>query len=554
MIDLSLKAKNFKSIGSNEEGFEAIYPINIVIGRNNTGKSTLLDLVNYAISPSDINHLGHKGTIPEVYLSKPLSDQEIKGTFPDNTSGGPIGENHLQFGMKWLNKRIKIRLLSNTREYVSTDPEFTAGTEYLGKLTTNFINLLNGKTFRRIRADRDIGPEGDGQVNVLENGSGATNIIQVFYTKANRDRTLITKNLLDALNSIFSPSLTFNELVVRQNDNGAWELYLNEESKGLIALSNSGSGLKTVILVLVNLLLIPKFENKPLNNYVFAFEELENNLHPGLQRSLFNYIREVAIKEGAYFFLTTHSNVVIDLFNKDESSQIVHVTHNGEFSTVKKIITYIENRGILDDLDIRASDLLQANGVVWLEGPSDRLYFNRWIELWSNGELKEGTHYQCIFYGGRLLAHLSALQEEEGEEKGVNILKVNNHAVLLLDSDKDEETDTLNATKNRLITEIGSVAGFSWVTSGREVENYIPMNALNQAYGDSSFTEVAPFDKFEDYMNNRKQGEGDKFLKNKVLFAEKILANLTKEDLEPVLDLKQKLDEVCKIIRSWNSM
>src|SRR5512132_2805341 len=113
------------------------------------------------------------------------------------------------------------------------------------------------------------------------------------------------------------------------------------------------------------------------------------------------------------------------------------------------------------------------------EGPSDRLYFNRWIDLWSKGELKEGTHYQCVFYVGRLLAHLSAIQDEAEKDKGVNILKVNSHAILLLDSNKNNDADTLNDTKKRLIAEIDSVGGYSWVTFGREVENYIPSAVVN---------------------------------------------------------------------------
>lgn len=557
IIDLAIKAKNFKSIGSTEEGFESIYPINVIIGRNNTGKSTLLDLIHYVISPGSISLVGHKGNPPEILLTKPLTQQEISSTFPGNISGGSIGGNHLKYGMQWQGKPFTVKLLSNAeKEFMSTEPLLEQGSEYHKRLATHFENYLLGKIFRRVRADRDIVPEPDTtKVEVDDNGTGATNLIQLFYNKEERDRSVITKLLLNALNEIFSPDLFFKEILVRQKGNSTWEIFLYEENKGhYVPLSDSGSGLKTVILVLVNLLLVPKTINVPLSQFVFAFEELENNLHPGLQRRLFNYLRNIAIQETAIFFLTTHSNVVIDLFNKDENSQIVHVTHNGEFSSVKKVVTYIENKGILDDLDIRASDLLQSNGVVWLEGPSDRLFFNRWIALWSDDQIKEGIHYQCVFYGGRLLAHLTALNEETEEEKEVNILKVNRNAIILMDSDKSTEKEKLNATKNRLIAEISSVGGYSWVTSGREIENYLSMESLNQAYGNTVFTEIAPFDKFEDYMNNKIKGEGDKFLRNKVLFAEKVLPYLSKENLEPIFDLNTRLSTICEIIQSWNSI
>ena len=66
MIDLSIKGKNIKSIGAKEEGFESIYPVNIIIGRNNAGKSTLLDIVQAMLAPDTISLNGHKGSHPEI--------------------------------------------------------------------------------------------------------------------------------------------------------------------------------------------------------------------------------------------------------------------------------------------------------------------------------------------------------------------------------------------------------------------------------------------------------------------------------------------------------
>jgi putative ATP-dependent endonuclease of the OLD family len=138
------------------------------------------------------------------------------------------------------------------------------------------------------------------------------------------------------------------------------------------------------------------------------FEELENNLHPALQRRLLSYIREFSIENSIPIFLTTHSSVFIDFFSRDESAKIIHVTSDGSVSRTEVAQTFIKHNSIIDDLDVRASDLLQANCIIWVEGPSDRIYVNRWVELESSGTLKEGQHYQCVFYGGRLLSHLSA--------------------------------------------------------------------------------------------------------------------------------------------------
>src|ERR1017187_7950097 len=59
---------------------------------------------------------------------------------------------------------------------------------------------------------------------------------------------------------------------------------------------------------------------------------------------------------------------------------------------------------VISELGAKPSDLLQANGIIWVEGPSDCIYLNRWLDLFTEGRLQEGRDYQCAFYGGSLLA------------------------------------------------------------------------------------------------------------------------------------------------------
>lgn len=73
------------------------------------------------------------------------------------------------------------------------------------------------------------------------------------------------------------------------------------------------SGLKTVVLVLLNLLVISNIEEYRAK-IVYGFEELENNLHPVLQRRLFEYIYQHTKKNDAIVFLATHSHIAINAF------------------------------------------------------------------------------------------------------------------------------------------------------------------------------------------------------------------------------------------------
>lgn len=558
MTDLEntiIKIKNYKSIGATEQGYEGIRPVNLIIGRNNTGKSTLLDLIDYATAPRDLSSLGHRGQSPQVIVTNKLGEQPLSLVFRKDTSGGPIPGNHWQYGSRWLDKPITWELEpSERRRFIAIEPPLNLpnGEGIEQALADQNQNPFSGYSFKKLLADRNIIPERDEVLEVDPNGNGATSTIQRFLNKVGLPTRLVKETLLQSLNEVFEPDSYFTDIDVQQLDDGRWELYLEEEEKGAIPLSHTGSGIKTILLVLVFLHLIPHIEKKPLSTYLFGFEELENNLHPALQRRLLLYLRNVATEQGCRFFLTTHSNVAIDLFSNDDKAQIIHVTHNRQQAYVRSVTTYVDNRGILDDLDVRASDLLQSNGVVWLEGPSDRLYFNRWMELYSDGEIREGAHYQCVFYGGRLLAHLSATDPDVDEDELVKIFRVNRNALIIMDSDKRKPQHRLNDTKRRIISEIEDVGDMAWVTAGKEVENYIPVDALQSLY---SVDDLPPLERYADiaeYLNEMKADEGDRFLRNKVLFAERVIPHITRESLAVVLDLEAKISTAYSHILAWN--
>jgi ABC-type multidrug transport system ATPase subunit len=568
LLNFSVKAKNLKCFGDNEQGFEQIKAINLIIGRNNSGKSTLIDLIEYVVKGKIDAPEGHwhDRNKPEIIAEAPLSEAELRRIFPDGTSGGGIpGRNHWEFGSKFIGTKLMWSLgAQQGQKYISIGDCLDGARPFDGiqnaqnhlqRVADAKINPFSGKIFRRIYAERNIAPEGDSGTNldISGDGRGATNIIQNFINKANLQSDLVEITLLEELNKIFLTDAVFTDIVCQQLDTGAWEIYLEEEDKGRIPLSQSGSGLKTIIIVLIYIHLVPVVNKKPLSDFAFGFEELENNLHPALQRRLLSYLRNIAESHGCIFFLTTHSNVEIDLFSKDKLAQILHVTHDGITATARTVKTYIENRGILDDLDVRASDLLQSNGIIWVEGPSDRIYLNRWIELWSNGQLHEGNHYQCVFYGGRLLAHLSS-EEPELVEEGISILRANRNSAILIDSDKRTQQARLNDTKRRILAEVSDNGGFSWVTKGKEIENYIPANAIATWKNQQGIEQVEQYANFFEYLNNIYNGQGDYYSSKKSLLAEKLTPHMNQESLATVLDLGEKLEELCGVIRSWNNL
>ena len=538
-----------------------------MIGKNNSGKSSLLDLIDYLVSPKDIRKLKHRNgdskvnRDPEVFLTKQLSEYDLKAVFDNSISsmsigGGGVQGNHWEYGKKFIDAKITISIKNNTSQhFINLDPPFeTDGMEdYEKKLAETVINPFNHKIFKRLGAERDIVPEPDHMPvsdQVYENGTGATHIVHEYLHELATE--LVTENLLGELNNIFEPESHFDEIIIRRLEANKWEIYLKEKEKKYVALSESGSGLKTVLLVLIYTILIPDKENKNLGDCIFAFEELENNLHPALQRRLFSYIKDLAENKKATFFITTHSNVVIDLFSDDPLVQIYHVRHNGKEAISKPVNTYIESGLVLDDLGIRASDILQSNGVIWVEGPTDKIYVNKWIELWSHDKWREGAHYQCLIYGGGTLPHFSA-DTTQNDDDLIKILTLNRNVIVVMDSDKRTEDNEISKTKRRIQTEVKRTGGICWITKGREIENYIPKSALSDCFNTDIETEIGQYEKFPEYLNNVISGVGNQYKNNKVTYAKGISDKLTNDNRDK-LDLNDRMNEVVSEIEKWNSM
>jgi AAA15 family ATPase/GTPase len=557
VINDKIIVKNYKCFDEEGQGFDKIYPINLIIGKNNSGKSSLIDLIQYVIKPNeDFTNKGRDNRKAEIIIEHKLIETEISRGFSSSTSGGGIpGRNFHEYGKGFLGKIYTYNIdAKGKKQFIKLESEFvTAARNLFEGLSGQIASPFANKTFCNISAERDVIPEvlNPNNINFTPNGTGATNFVQRIINSSDRDSRLIETELLKELNAIINPDIIFTRILVQLNPSNHWEIFFEDSHNKRIALSKMGSGVKTVILVLLNLIVRPKIENKNKNLYIFAFEELENNLHPSLQRRLYNYIRKYSENNSSYFFLTTHSNIVIDSFGTYENSQLIHVTNDGDKSTASTILSYNATKQILNDIGIKASDLLQCNGVIWVEGPSDRNYLNKWINLLAP-ELKEGLHYSIMFYGGRLLANLT-FDFDWFNKDVIPLLKLNHNAYVVIDRDGKITNPKLNETKIRISQEIGE--GNFWITGGREIENYLSDKSINDWLKNNHNYDVGfSNDKNQKLEDNILQSNNKMKLKynlSKTIYSSEI-TNYIDENSMDVLDLKVKINQLIEKIRNWN--
>ncbi|RZI60890.1 MAG: ATP-binding protein [Rubrivivax sp.] len=269
---------------------------------------------------------------------------------------------------------------------------------------------------------------------------------------------------------------------------------------------------------------------------ICTIDEPERHLHPVLQRALISELAALRRRKNLQFIIATHSPTFLNRSAWNQTELAIFHMIGGRPVLEPRV------ERVLDQLGCLASDLCQSNGVIWVEGPSDRIYLNAFLRAWRSQRLKssavltENVHYSFSFYQGSCLSHysgtawgsslddtdgpdddssVSSAEEQEDVRELIDLLALNRNAAICMDQDCDFTVDCfgdlvpatkLGHNKMRVIDELrGAANPVVHITSGYTIEAYV--------------SQLMP-KKFLSYVNGRAVVGGNK-VQQAIRFAKK---------------------------------
>jgi len=566
---VGIELRGFRSIGEEPLVMNPLAKCNILVGQNNSGKSNVLRAVKVICDAHQGRPRGRLKplVLTEVDLHK--RDREAEFRFklcfePSDASDrelvGLAGTKSFWFEFAWdiehVNPTMTDLHLGFFRNTQEADPllQYLAQKRFAGVQTQDRIHKVFLEHGDAIYHSRFAGavpvahfiPEfreitaGDGEYQM--NGENLIDLLARYqHPDVGPDKVQLKferiqkflRNLLHLSDAVLEVTVPSKSIVVKS------------DGLRLPVIGSYGTGVHELIILLTAVLSV--------DNAIVCIEEPEIHFHPRLQREFIEFLTTQTTNQ---YLISTHSPVFIDCMNTLADVKVFHLRLQDGATVGGPVVTDQGGLDALHDLGIKASDLLQSNCIVWVEGPSDRIYLNHWLEL-VRPDLNEGRHYSIMFYGGSLRTHISTERDKVPEEL-VNLLRINQHAIVVMDSDKTKKTDTPAEAVQRIQKECESSGSICWITDGREIENYIPAKAVASACEELDRSGVEfkniTYGKFERRLTRALKAAGVRsfnYANDKVRYAAVFARHCQLDDLGS--DLRARLDEVVDAIERWNS-
>lgn len=435
VIDIDFRGSNLGyTFDTSPERLAALKKVNIFVGPNNSGKSRLVRAMltrvlekryvphsskaekywrYYPNSLAILKKETDKGTYPAGYTKvSNILRTLVLPTFvetPDQNIGNSLDTSISQLPDDPCGVELK------AAKSILTEPFFASLHNPIDlrlvyvPTVRGFRSPPNNATYssERFRGDY-FGGTGEGSLSISCGGDMYKRLKERLLGNKSHRKSIsdfekfLSNNFFDGLGVTLIPHENEQQIYVT----------VGKEKERMI--SNLGDGLQHLISIL-----FPVFiDRRPT---IQAVEEPELFLHPGFQTKLLDCYLQPELSH-VQLLATTHSNHLVNLTLDRTSVSVFRVKKevkpDSEDVEPTFSVQYFDAhaREALGDLGAQRSSLLLSNCVIFVEGPSDRAYFQRFIELYCD---RLGfrcpavdLHYSFLEYGGSNLSSYNFLSND----------------------------------------------------------------------------------------------------------------------------------------------
>jgi len=404
--------------------------INAFVGKNNSGKSSILHAIDIA---SLAHHAGHWNNFQPKLAIKDLinnaGDFEISITYENGHE--TIIKAHENF-----NPIISNQLPNDEKpKSILILPDVGMGLVNRQQRTPKWIfNQIERREF--------------GNVNSLEI------LYAIKYYAERNEKDLTRKNYNDIIVEISNYFPDIETLDSDLTEEHVPTLTYEEYGKKLDILY-SGTGLKHFLDVLVKTTLS--------NAKIILLDEPELGLHPDLQRKFFEYLHLLVTKKDVQVFIGTHSQVALNFSQIISFYRVSNSKGERKINKVKNDV--IET--VLSDLGIRPSDIFNHDICLLVEGPSEIIFWEHIIRNLYANEFKK-VAIGIIQYGGSNVSGII-----KGTINISNIVSSQKYTYWIHDRDAEPTSPPSHEAK-RFHKKLNSLKIKNKILNKRELEYYYP--------------------------------------------------------------------------------
>jgi hypothetical protein len=320
--------------------------------------------------------------------------------------------------------------------------------------------------FRDIISKRSFRDEGNPRTFIVTGLGLYQNIRKRLLARTQSERKTV-RDYECFLSEHFFPGQNVTLIPVEEGNNDVVHIRIGDKDERPIY--DLGDGMQSLIICTYPIVT----ETEP--GSLFFLEEPDLCMHPSLQRTFLEVLKTYHRKMGHQFFITTHSNHLLDLLEDNELVSIFSFSEiadrapdpadssqpdNANSSqSIKPKPSFrirpstLRDRQTLLELGVRPSATYLANATIWVEGVSDCAYLRAYMEAFVHylkirgkdwGErlaqrleqYKEDRHYAFVEYSGANLTHFSF--EERVSDNGQTETSVSDlcgKAIVIADGD-----------------------------------------------------------------------------------------------------------------------